>query len=1374
MKSTITDTMTLSQDLTALSQAQAQYGKNSTQAAAATKQLNADMQALGNTAGVQAELGLAKAGQALDHFFDLSTSSARVQAVNLMMQAIQLGYTMVPLIAQAAERNLAIINSSIKPLFQWLEGPQGIQIWNDLENHFAHDLPTAIHAFDQAVEFILRVMDLASGQTGNFITAIDNLFTRLNNLDSATLDSTIQRLIGDFRLWEKFVKYLIDDIYLLFHQDVGTGNSIIAALTTMLEHLHAYETSAQGSANIMNIFMVHKTEVLELIGVLRSLSDTFGHIYLAVAPALVTVMNDAVLPAFKAIADVVAFLAGKSQVLATLLGVALILGRAGKLGAVASGVGGLLGIGGAAAGKAAVGAGVATTAGEVAVGGGASYAGMGAISAALADGGLTAGIAAAASAALPVILAGAAGVAAFEVAKNVFGSAPTTHVSPAAGGSAVTITGGAQAPSLGRLAGTPLTIAGHGSTNPLAGATLDIQSVGHFANYSATQLQALIQDMKIAGNLKLNGVNVSKNQLIGLAEAALKVKDAFNRSFNEAWTSVNTFFRNTSRTLPALYDDFNSNMKLIAHTMGLNSTQGRQLVAENINKMVNAVTTGMLTGQISVKSGMAAIKQTLSTGMSDNAITWKTQWKSMFTALDSLYSVGKISSSTFYTDLGSITKTGMQHITADNKAELDKQLANLKQQQQDGIITQGQYNTKVHQANTAANAQERTDMNIFAGQVLTAMTAAGVSSNNGVQAIFKPLNAALVALGQKPLSLVSVGTSDVANAVAQGVQNLIGPLIPGHATGAVVKAPMVMVGEEAPQHPEVVIASNPAYRRRNLGLWATAGKMLGIPGFASGGVVSYGQLEGLWDQAGGNPSMAALMAAIAEAESGGNPTAHNPSGASGLWQILGVPFPGNVYDPLTNARMAVAKYLSQGLGAWTTYTSGAYKQYLNGKIAASAGGANVGMLTGPKVKGSGALANIVRAAIGKEVGAANAFLTRFSGSVGASVGAGGSLPGGVGGSAAHRAYAALRPERTDQGVDFGGSGGVGAVAAGNVLSSGLWGGWPGTGGLVYKIAGGNVYVMEDFAPGVQPGQTLAAGQFIGTATGGPEGIETGWANAAGTGPLTPYGGRPDGTATSGGQAFRRFIGYAQGGIIPGFAQGGIFGPGGPSLVGTAFATNAANAQNPIGSAMGRISSLIGPDGDVSRITDLMSYWQGMWGLNSAVSNIMSGGSSAAILTDANGNPYIDQADVNTAIAQLSQEVGWENQIVGDLQAALTLSRILPPQIQKQIKAYQAKIAAIKKKIQENIKRINALNKMINTEQGRKKPNYHAIATWKNQILGLETENYQLGGNKTAVGTGGQTRLDTPARSPRSRAIFRRCRVIRIRLAAPAAQGSAVS
>lgn len=92
---------------------------------------------------------------------------------------------------------------------------------------------------------------------------------------------------------------------------------------------------------------------------------------------------------------------------------------------------------------------------------------------------------------------------------------------------------------------------------------------------------------------------------------------------------------------------------------------------------------------------------------------------------------------------------------------------------------------------------------------------------------------------------------------------------------------------------------------------------------------SYSQLEGLWIQAGGPRDQAATAAAIAEAESGGNSDARNPSGASGLWQILGVPFPGNPFDPATNAKMAVAKWKSQGLGAWVTYTDGAYKAYLS-------------------------------------------------------------------------------------------------------------------------------------------------------------------------------------------------------------------------------------------------------------------------------------------------------------------------------------------------------------------------------------------------------------------------------------------------------------
>jgi len=119
----------------------------------------------------------------------------------------------------------------------------------------------------------------------------------------------------------------------------------------------------------------------------------------------------------------------------------------------------------------------------------------------------------------------------------------------------------------------------------------------------------------------------------------------------------------------------------------------------------------------------------------------------------------------------------------------------------------------------------------------------------------------------------------------------------------------------------------------------------------------YAQLEGLWVQAGGPRPLAPLMAAIAMAESGGDSEAENPSGATGLWQILGDPFPGNALDPLTNAKMAVAKYHSQGLGAWTTYTSGAYKQFMKGSVppqggniqttAASGGGGGLSTVWNP-------------------------------------------------------------------------------------------------------------------------------------------------------------------------------------------------------------------------------------------------------------------------------------------------------------------------------------------------------------------------------------------------------------------------------------------
>lgn len=104
---------------------------------------------------------------------------------------------------------------------------------------------------------------------------------------------------------------------------------------------------------------------------------------------------------------------------------------------------------------------------------------------------------------------------------------------------------------------------------------------------------------------------------------------------------------------------------------------------------------------------------------------------------------------------------------------------------------------------------------------------------------------------------------------------------------------------------------------------------------------TYAQAEGYWIAAGGDSSVAPIMAAIAEAESSLDSTiiqSGQPYSTTGygLWQIT----PGDsepqcgsdtgLLNGSANACAAVAKYNQGGLTQWTTYTSGAYKAYMNG------------------------------------------------------------------------------------------------------------------------------------------------------------------------------------------------------------------------------------------------------------------------------------------------------------------------------------------------------------------------------------------------------------------------------------------------------------
>jgi hypothetical protein len=131
------------------------------------------------------------------------------------------------------------------------------------------------------------------------------------------------------------------------------------------------------------------------------------------------------------------------------------------------------------------------------------------------------------------------------------------------------------------------------------------------------------------------------------------------------------------------------------------------------------------------------------------------------------------------------------------------------------------------------------------------------------------------------------------------------------------------------------------------------------------------------------------------------------------------------------------------------------------------------------------------------------------------------------------ANATVRGERIDQGVDYAGSGTLGALGPGvvtKVVQTGS--GWEGGGYVEYKLTGGpyaghSVYYAEGVTPTVSVGQTLTAGQPVATIINGfPTGMELGF--AAGNGSEESYanvygGGYTEGTPTAAGQAFSNLV-----------------------------------------------------------------------------------------------------------------------------------------------------------------------------------------------------------------------------------------------------------
>lgn len=369
-------------------------------------------------------------------------------------------------------------------------------------------------------------------------------------------------------------------------------------------------------------------------------------------------------------------------------------------------------------------------------------------------------------------------------------------------------------------------------------------------------------DKKALGGLRTERGTIAREYKIAVATGASQEKlDAIHKALkgiNEEikhTQGVRDEFKSTLSQLVSgsitrmqdIHKVFQQNVTKINEGFTKGSKGWRNATANNMKAVVTAIGFGIDAGTIKAKTGMEQIKQLMN---QIHLVQGDDPFKIAEAFTKSWSKSRKVTSTQITGLLGELSQmppTAREYarkMVLEEAKELEKHGGAVKGTWSKlNSALETRFGTTKQAVGMAVVAMAK-DLGIGVGSMNTATSA-------GMELLGKNVNNALRGLGvSKKVSFTLERGTQALVTGALGALGLGGGGGGKHegkvnnATGGRVNRPSYVVGEEAPQHHEWVIATNPAYKRDNLHYWAQAGADLGVPGFAKGGSVKEPHLRG--------------------------------------------------------------------------------------------------------------------------------------------------------------------------------------------------------------------------------------------------------------------------------------------------------------------------------------------------------------------------------------------------------------------------------------------------------------------------------------------------------------------------------------------------